>query len=205
MPGFNIPVGGKSGGAKSFTNKAETSRRHRWKIEIYPYLYPNGQQNPFHKAIANEKSPAFISNIEFYAKSCTHPDITYDEIVIHNGQDRIFRPGRHVFDPITVVFYDILDNYKDGQPQMSLTQQLYNFIPNRERNSFIDKYVYFGMNIKILNGKGDTVTLFRIWDCYIENYKPTDLDYTDSNISEVTMKVKYNRFEKIDGPFGDDA
>jgi hypothetical protein len=200
MPGFNMPVGGKNVDTKAFSNKAETSRRHRWKIEIYPYLYPDGQQNPFHK-----QTSGFLPKIQFYAKSCTHPDITYDEIVIHNGQDRIYRPGRHVFDPITLVFYDIIDFYTDGQPKNSLTQKLYDFIPNRERNSFIDQYVYFGMKIKILNGRGDTVILFNIYDCYIENYKPADLDYTDSNISEVTMKVKYNRFEKIDKPSGEDA
>jgi hypothetical protein len=55
------------------------------------------------------------------------------------------------------------------------------------------------VKIKTLMGKGEVANTYKLYECYLEKYEPSGLDYSDSAISEVTISVKYNRFEFFEG------
>jgi len=184
MPGFNITSTRirDSAPAPEGTpgNKVETIRKHRYKI-----------------IITGSGLKSDVSNlICFFAKSCTVPSVTFDEIVVHHGQDKIFMPGKWNYNPVDITFYEITNG------KNSVLSSIYYLLPNEGLYSQL--YEHPGsdpLNIKIqtLLGNGDVANCYKLYECYIEKYEPSGLDYTDSAISEVSISVKYNRFEFFEG------
>ena len=178
MPGFNLTA--KDEG---YDNGIETARKHRWKVSI---------TIPDEPAVADFLQ---LSIISFFAKSCNVPSVSYDELVVHNGQDKIVLPGKWNYKPVDIVFYEILKSSKEfPSGEYSLSHQLMLLTPNSARFSKINNYYRFNTKIEMLNGRGATTTTYELHECYIEKFEPSDLDYSDTNISELTLTLKYNRY-----------
>jgi len=184
MPGFNITSTRIKDSAPAPRgtpgNKVETIRKHRYKIEISG----GGLQS---------ETANFIC---FFAKSCTVPNITYDEIVVHHGQDKIFMPGKWNYNPVDITFYEVTDE------KNSFFTSIFSRLPNYGLYSDLSEHPGsdpLTVKIKTLIGNGEVANTYKLYECYIEKYEPSGLDYSDSAISEVSISVKYNRFEFLEG------
>ena len=186
MPGFKIASDIVTTERDGYGNAIETARKHRWKVSI---AVPDVQDEAF--KFLREKEPI----ISFYAKSCNIPNVTFDELVVHNGQDKIVLPGKWNYKPIDIVFYDILlDTDKLPGGFKSLTHFLLKLTPNSQRFNKINTTFRFNAKLETLNGKGDVTNTYDLHECYVEKFEPSDLDYSDTNISELTLTLKYNRY-----------
>lgn len=186
MPGFKIASDKITTEGDGYDNAIETARKHRWKVSI---AVPDVQDEAF--KLLREAEPI----ISFFAKSCNIPNVTYDELVVHNGQDKIVLPGKWNYKPIDIVFYDMLKSTSESPSGIkSLTHFLLKLTPNSQRFNKINKIFRFDAKLEILNGKGDVTNTYDLHECYVEKFEPSDLDYSDTNISELTLTLKYNRY-----------
>lgn len=201
MPGFKVPVPARRAGTPDSakggydpqnldidtapSNTIETVRKNRFEVLIYP----NDSQLK-----ADDKTTS-IKTITLYPITCTTPSITYDEIVIHNGQDRIYKPGKPDLNTIEVSFYDVVESSNPtGLSKGSISQRLRTILPNHNRYSKFDSNILFTMKIFLLDGQGRVINWHTLEECYIKDYKTSDLDMGASDICNVTISVRYNRF-----------
>ena len=89
MPGFQIST--DAGNTEGPRHIIETARNHRFKLEV---LEPFGSTS---------------TGILLYLEKCTRPTPEFDQIVIHNGQDEIYRPGKSRWLPVEFTFYEVLN------------------------------------------------------------------------------------------------
>lgn len=98
MPGFNIPTPPscstdalqQDSTYLGPVSSVETARRHRYLLEV---LEPFGTQD---------------SGLLLFLSTCGRPTPEIDQIVIHNGQDEIYRPGKQRWGPVEFTFYEKL-------------------------------------------------------------------------------------------------
>lgn len=178
MPGFNI-TGEERGPNRAPPNEVETLRTNRWFFQIDPVA-----GRPF----------------QFYAQSCSRPTPEIDEIAISHGQDTIYRPGRYVWNPIE---FSIYEAYSNGGPRRRSPSEL----------AIGDLYRWWGTTmiaksdyrqgtlsdflatatVEMLDGIGDPVWKYRLFNCWPSKISPSELNYADSEIATVTVTLRYDR------------
>lgn len=191
--GFNI--NGQSNNADQAqdlygrSNTNESGRKYRYTVDI---LLPSKLGND----IADNDA------ISFNVKSVTVPKAEYDEIVVHNAASEIFLPGKHHYSAVDISFYDVMkktgDNYNgiilskiwSSFPTVrSIQNQVY--ITNVQRE-FTD--YRFDMAIHKLDGRGKRYQSYKLVQCYVSKFDAGDLAYTDNEIIEISMTIRYNKF-----------
>lgn len=188
MPGFNIPSSSAScldkdafQGASAYDGpdpNMEYARNNRWLIE---FLEPFGSKN---------------NGILLYAHKCSRPSPEIDEIKIHQGQDEIFRPGKNRWSPVEFTFYE----KAPGDPVTvdEAAERIYNWwgkiMINLERSIHNDPSDYLkNCTLQMLDGSGNPIWNYYIYECWPMTIKANDLDYSDSNIAEITVTLRYNK------------
>lgn len=191
MPGFNIPPfnSAETCDTDSFKNQSayfgpsstvETARKHRYRLEI---LEPFGSNN---------------DGILLFCEKCTRPSPELDEIVIHNAQDEIYRPGKQKWNPIEFTFYEKLreesgnssvDDVAEriyrwwGETMVDLTRSIHNPITNYYKNA----------HLQMLDGVGRPVWTYFLYECWPHKISPSDLSYSDSDIATISVTLRYNK------------
>ncbi len=191
MPGFFIPDSDKAclddNAFKTQSAYAgpdpnmEYARRNRWLIEIF---------EPF---------GTVQKGILVYARKCARPSPEIDVITVHHGQDEIYRPGKNRWGPIDFTFYEKADGnslvnesaeriYKWWAETMIILQQ--------SRHGELANYLKSG-SIKMLDGVGRGIWEYRLYECWPIKVTPSELDYGDSQIAEISVTLRFNKAKEI--------
>ena len=158
----------------------ETARKHRYKLEI---LDP-------------------LTNILLFCEKCTRPTPEIDEIVIHNGQDEIYRPGKQRWSPIEFTFYEKLRGTYSPSVQTNETAELiYEWWGETmiDLTRSVHKQVvsyYKDAQLQMLDGVGQPVWTYFLRDCWPQKITPIDLAYSDSDVATITVTLRYNKAQE---------
>jgi hypothetical protein len=197
MPGFNIPSQADStcGFSDIPTNNTlststlplhtvETIRSHRYKIEVL----------------------SDFDKILMYAHRAQRPIIEFDRMVINNGLEEIYRPGKYRWQPITVTFYEIVDKPGDV-PVNTTAETIYKWVNSAKgvadfKKSIINKPVkpdgYLrDLIISLEDGLGKSAWKYQLFDAWPMNITPDELDYSSSSIQCITLTISYNKALEI--------
>lgn len=186
MPGFNVPGGGIVFGAPSALQ--ETARRHRWKFEVEPY---RGHAIYDHSA----------EGIVIFAHKCTRPAAEIDSVTIHHSQDEIYLPGKNRWLPIEVSFYEIIGGAFTGVGNRTAlwvykwwSRDVIQIDKSRiaGRGRFAAP-VKRRCTLELLNGYGHMIHKYTLYGCWPEKVTPEDLNYEESHICEITMRLRYDK------------
>jgi len=166
----------------------EYARRNRWILE---FLEPFGD---------------IKNGILLYAHKCTRPTPEIEEIEIHHGQDVIYRPGKNRWYPIDFTFYEKAHGTGDGPPTEDETaRRIYDWWARsminltESRHGELDDYLKYG-NLQMLDGSGIGIWEYQLYECWPLKVSPSDLDYADSNIAEITVTLRYNKAKEFNAP-----
>lgn len=197
MPGFNIPGGGGAViGAPS--SLQETARRHRWRFEIQPYRG---------RGIASlSSSPWNAADIVIYAHKATRPSPEIDSVTIHHSQDEIYTPGKNRWNPIEISFYEVITTegnitarYIYHWWSRDVIQIVRSRIAGKDSDVPLKRECYLTQ----LNGVGTPVYRYTLYGCWPEKVTPEDLNYDESAICEITVRLRYDKAAEealIDAP-----
>lgn len=188
MPGFNINIkescndGPQIPGSREYFGPSintETARVHRFALSIF---------EPFGN----------LSNgILIHVSKCTRPTVEIDEIVIHNGQDEIYRPGKNRWQPIEFTFYETLQD--SDVPFLSMTAQLMfklwaeKAIKLQRSAGGSPTNFCSDMQLDMLNGVGETVWSYHLYRAWPIKVSPKDLSYSSSDISEISVTLRFDK------------
>jgi len=194
MPGFNIPqisVGCHDDNA--FTEPPafagadfaiESARKHRYKLEL---MQTNGTQ------LFGDDA----SGILLYCYKASRPSPELDEIVIHNGQDEIYRPGKNRWKPINLTFYETLGgdlgNFYDN-----CTELMYNWWSSimldlqTSSHAVPENYLARGQ-LSMLDGVGNSVWNYHLLDCWPVKVEPSELSYASTDIADTSVTLRFQK------------
>lgn len=207
MPGFNISTGAGCDNADSrlngqaiyngSSNNIETARSHRFKLEI---LDPFGRSS---------EGGSIILNLE----KCTRPTPEIDEIVLHSGQDEIYRPGKNRWNPVEFTFYERLrgapsENSNGAEsPTNSVAQNIYKWwgstMINLQASSHKPVANYYKRaELSMKDGYGNDVWTYYLYDCWPVKVTPNTLDYSNTDIARITVTLRYNKAQEKKSTIG---
>jgi len=198
MPGFNIPLrpevasgiarfGGPVGNPAGPSNVLETARNYRFTLSN---LRPV------------EFTDVFML---FNVKSIQRPQVQFDEITIHSGQDEIYRPGKTKWQPIEIVFYEVMSTTKN-KLAMSMydwwSNRLINIADSTQRRAGLMTQnpatgFYFNAQVDMLDGLGSIIWSYILYECWPTSVNPSGLDYSSTDIAETTVTLRYNRASEL--------
>lgn len=193
MPGFNVPNADSCLDKDAFKGRStyvgpdpnmEYARKNRWLLE---FLEPFG---------------SIQSGILVYAHKCTRPTVEIDEIQIHNCQDEIYRPGKNRWNPIDFTFYEKAPG--DESLIDEVAERIYKWwgettiILSGSKHGKPSDYLKNG-NLQMLDGTGKTMWEYKLYECWPMKVSPTDLDYSDGSIAEITVTLRFNKAKESRG------
>lgn len=187
MPGFHIPQSAASCLDKDAFQERSTytgpdpnmeyARRNRWMLE---FLEPFGN---------------VYDGILIYAHKCMRPTPEIDEIKIHHGQDEIYRPGKNRWNPVDFTFYE----KSPGNPTFDeAAERIYKWwaettiVLTESKHGELNDYLK-NCNLRMLDGVGNKIWEYNLYECWPMKVSPCDLDYSDSNIAEITVTLRFNK------------
>jgi hypothetical protein len=134
--------------------------------------------------------------ISLFAKTCQRPSPEFDQITIHHKHEEIYRPGKIRWNPIDIVFYEALDT----DSGFDLTAQtiydwwsksIYNL--NSQKQVTVREIYENNCSISMLNGAGIVCWKYNLYNAWPSKISAKDCDYTGSDLSEISVNVKYNK------------
>tara|TARA_R110000751_G_scaffold92334_2_gene180759 strand:+ start:1376 stop:2074 length:699 start_codon:yes stop_codon:yes gene_type:complete len=197
IPEFAVPLEGPVGPS----NTDEFARNHRFTLE---------RLMPLRSPMAGAPNTTILLNIE----KCTRPSVEFDEIKIHSGQDEIYRPGKHRWNPIEFTFYERVGGktspgFVVNEPGPNLAAQaIWNWWggelggPIGEASTLLDwkksrqsapNQYQFDAQINMINGLGQPVWTYTLHECWPLKVSSTDLNYADTELSRTTITLRFNR------------
>jgi hypothetical protein len=174
MPGFII--NGLGDPARNPPNTVETGRRHRYLLTIL---------NP-------------LKDVLIYAHKVTRPTFEVDIITVHSGQDLIYRPGKHKWNPIELTIYDVVTGGEHLLQEDDTAASIYNWW----RNSMIDtsnskqykpKDYRENCVLEMHDGLGDPIWTYELYGCWPSKVSPSDLQYSETAIADITVTLQVDR------------
>lgn len=172
------------------TNTTETARRYRYRFET---LEPLDQES-----------------LLVYAYKTTRPSVEIDQIVIHNGQDEIYRPGKNRWLPIDITFYErifgetgedamITGGYDQpaeliykwwSETMININKSLHGLI--WDSTSGVKGYRK-PCQLTMLDGLGSSVWAYYLANCWPMKVTPCELGYADTEIADITVTLAYDK------------
>lgn len=196
MPGFYIPDSTKAclddhafKGVSAYDGpdpNMEYARNNRWLIE---FLEPFG----------NIKDGILV-----YAHKCARPTPELDEIRIHSGQDEIYRPGKNRWNPIDFTFYEKSPTSAEGTTADEAAKRIYEWWSNstlilrQSKHGSIANYLKTA-HLQMLDGIGKSIWQYSLYQCWPVKVSPSDLDYADGNIAEITVTLRFSKAKEGPG------
>lgn len=191
MPGFHIPnvesclEPGSEPAFQAPSYTTDTARKYRYLFEVM-------------KVGTKEIFGEWARGIRLYAFKASRPSPEFDEITIHSGQDEIYRPGKHRWKPIDITFYEKLD-YMPGRGDGDVCADLiYDWWAktmtniHESRHYPLEDYMARG-KLQMLGGDGFNIWSYHLLDCWPQKVSPSDLDYSDTAIAEITLTIRFSK------------
>lgn len=171
---------------KGADHNREYARKNRWLLEINRNTDSSGSKA--------------ADNFMIYAYKCGRPSVEIEEAVIHHGQDEIYVPGKTKWQPIEFGFYERLETASDNISGNNETAKYFftwwanDMIKIRRSEYNEDKLKYLlRVNIFLLDGVGAKSHYYSLFDAWPTKVSPSELDYTDSNLSEISVTMRYSK------------
>jgi phage tail-like protein len=163
MPGFKINNGGGDADAK-----VESNRKHRWKFSL--------------ESIQQEC---------VYLASAQRPHFIADEVIMHHDQEQVYFAGKHHWDPITLVFYDVYGGNADT------SSKIWNWINEcikiNEASANTPSSYKKNADLQMTNAAGAVRETWKIYNTWAIDANFNDLDYSVSEIATIDVSMKYDR------------
>jgi hypothetical protein len=190
LPGFYIPIVDEckedvpQGGPP---HTVETARTNRYTLEV---LEPLGTKT---------------TGVLLFLAKCSRPSVEIDQIAFHAAQDEIFRPGKHHWKAVEFTFYEKLDGSVDDDGKGDLTDQpakmIYEWwaktMINLDTGLHNDPSTYLkNCQLNLEDGFGDPIWEYHLYDCWPAMVSPSELTYSDSNIAEITVTLRYSKVKE---------
>ncbi len=170
MPGFQIFGGacGVQGGANGPSATTETARLHRFEFTT---LGPLG-------------------GILLYAHRSGRPGPDIDVVTVHHSQDEVYTPGKNRWKPIEITFYEAANG--NDQVASAIFQWWSQSILNIGA-SLVNGSPKQNASLSLLDGFGGSVWSYNMYGCWVPKVDPSTLDYSDTNIAEITFTLQYDK------------
>lgn len=182
MPGFRIPfpngLGCPNPGELPEAPSAsiETSRVYRFAFSILAPLKP----------------------ILLICHKSDRPSPEIDQITMHRGQDEMYWPGKNRWNPIEVSFYQgHLTPNTDTVCQ--LMYDWYGSTVVNLRESRLNERFKETCVLDLLDGRRNAVHTYKMHGCWPSKITPDSLNYSETAISEVTVRIVYDKCEENAG------
>lgn len=177
MPGFSIKVEGctdgedqTDAGYEGPNPNVETGRKYRYRLRV---LEP-------------------VQDVLLYAYKCQRPTSEVDRIVMHHGQDEIYKPGKSRWLPIEVTFYEVITSTNItaqylskwwGKAMVNVQDSLLN------RDSSFKKTC----ELEMVDGDGNPIWLYKMFGVWPSKVSGSDFSYTDTDLSEITCTLEIGK------------
>ena len=130
--------------------------------------------------------------------STTRPQIQFDEIQVHVFNSRIYLPGKHAFESLTVNFRDDITSEVQTLLDAQVEKQIE--IVNQAQARAGARFK-FAMSIENLDGGNPDPTVLDTWllsGCYITNLTYNESNYTNTaDFNTIDATIRYDVAEHI--------
>ncbi len=165
MPGFKI--NGTGGEADS---KVESNRKHRWRFTSI--------------SGALDKESVYLS-------SAQRPHVIVDEAIMHHDQEQVYFAGKHHWEPITLVFYDV---YTGGANTSSKIWEWFNkAVKVPSASADVPSAYKKDSTLEMTKADGSVQETWKIYNSWAIDVNYNDLDYGNSEIATIDVSMKYDR------------
>ena len=129
-------------------------------------------------------------------QTCGKPGISYAGITIHSYNSVAYMPGKHTWQPITIVLRDDITN----AVQKLVGHQMQKQLNNLEQTGFAAGINYkFTLFIEDMDGSNDGVLQTAVLEgCYLTSVAYSGLDFSSSSVQTITLNVQYDNCTYID-------
>lgn len=172
----------------------ETARKYRWIFESL-----TSSVNP----IAPFGEVRGTDGILLYAHKCGRPTYETEDVVIHNGLTEIHRPGKVKWNPLDITFYEKIHSYEMNGVNAGYNEAAYKIyawwramIDTSYNLTFSPGLYTKDAVLKQLDGSGSTIYTYFLYNCWPMKVTPDDLDYSNTDISEITVTIRYDKAEE---------
>ena len=190
MPGFNVVLpecfesenSSKASGYIGPSNLEDTLRSQRFRATMRSF---NGNYD-----------------IGLSLLKCSRPTPEIDEIVIYNGQEEIYRPGKHRWRPVEFTFYERLKysgrNESEHRDIPVVNRYIFD-LWSKEVLNFVNhglrapEILYKEVNLEMLSGDGNPAWSYKLYQSWPTKVTPSDLDYSASDICTTTVSMRFNK------------
>ena len=164
MPGFKI--NGQGGEADA---KIESNRKHRWKFTIIS---------------------GGLSKEAVYLSSAQRPHVVVEEAKMEHDQETAYFAGKHHWEPITLVFYDV---YGDAKTSSEIWKWFEKAIKVKSASADVPSAYKKDSKLEMTKADGSTQETWDIYHSWAIDANWNDLDYSNSEIATIDVSMKYDR------------
>jgi len=131
----------------------------------------------------------------------TRPQVQFDEITLNVYNSRIYLPGKHTWQPVTV---NIRDD-ASGSVSKAVGQQLQKQLDFVEQASAASGQDFkFQVNVQVLDGGNGTavpVVLenWELYGCYLQQANYQQLNYATSEAVSIALTIRYDNAVQTQG------
>lgn len=177
MPGFNSsPFSSAShAGITTKSARSESRRKHRW---IFTVLWEDG---------------AGMNAVSTYLQSAQRPHAVVEEALMHHDEEQASFAGKYHWEPISLVFYDMVDPVDSSASIYEWFNQVVNVA-----QATVDVPANYKKTSKLnmTNGGGGSVEEWSMYNSWPIDVNWNDLDYTNTEIQTIDVSLKFDRAEK---------
>lgn len=174
MPGFNINPFGGGYSAQGPSNTLEIRRKHRWVFETLG------------------RGTGQFSQAELLVLlSASRPSLKFDDSVeMHHNQEVARFAGKHDWDPVTMVWYDV-----EQQPDVS--RGLYHWIETVLNMQSMDvahpRFYKRNAALIMLDGSGQATEQWSMMGTWPAACNWQELDYSSSDLMTLEATMRFDR------------
>ena len=124
----------------------------------------------------------------------TRPNVTFDQMTVDIYNSRVYLPGKHTWEPITITLREDVSNNVQKFVGEQLQKQLDFFEMSSAASGSDYKFV---TRMEILDGGNGAnaptvLETFELYGCYVESANYNTLNYAESAPVTVTLTVRYD-------------
>lgn len=176
MPGFTIC--GTGDGPSSLD---EAIRDHRWVIDLITDA--NGSLGG---PVTND-----LHSIRFRAKKVSRPSHEFQTMVMHRGMEEIKLPGKIQYGNCDFTFYDVVT--EKGSVSSIMHKWWANATMDINQSRLINPKFKKRIRFSLLDNCKEPVHQYSLGGCWPVKVNSSDLDYSNSSISETTVIVSFDK------------
>ena len=145
-------------------------------------------------------------NLTQQVMNVTKPQLTYDEVQIDSYNSRAWIAGKHTWNPFTLVVRDDITSAVSKLVGHQMQKQVNHFEQTSPTSGQNYKFTTF---LQVLDG--GNVSVQEEWvleGCWLQDVNYDTLDYTASEVQQITMSVRFDNATQSSGLFpgeGDSA